>query len=162
MSEAAGSFPNIHATAVAIAGCGFLIVGPSGSGKSSIALALLSEARQLRLPAALVADDQVLLSTDGGVVTAHRPATIAGLIEIRGAGIGQVDSVETAAVQRVLTPFSPPVSERLPEENACYRIAENIQLPIYHMGLHWPAPLTVLDALIRYREGVTILRAAPF
>ncbi len=46
----------VHASCVAFGGAGVLILGPSGSGKSALALALMG------LGAALVADDRVLLT----------------------------------------------------------------------------------------------------
>ena len=49
----------IHATCVAIEGRGVLIVGPSGSGKSDLALRLIDRG------AALVADDYTDLNVDG-------------------------------------------------------------------------------------------------
>ncbi len=71
----------IHATCVAVRGRGLLIVGVSGSGKSSLAL------RMMALGADLVADDRVDLRRDEGAVIAAAPKRIAGLIEARGVGL---------------------------------------------------------------------------
>lgn len=66
-----------HGSCVARDGAGVLLLGPSGSGKSDLALRLLD--RRF----VLVADDQVDV-VDGYA----RPATaLAGLLEVRGLGI---------------------------------------------------------------------------
>ncbi len=73
---------NIHATAVALdADRGVLIVGPSGSGKSELALRLMA------FGARLVADDRVDLHVAQGKLMATCPASLAGMIEMRGIGI---------------------------------------------------------------------------
>ena len=72
---------NIHASCVAIAGKGILILGESGAGKSDLALRLIDEG------AKLVADDRCELFVARGKLWARPPATIAGLLEMRGIGI---------------------------------------------------------------------------
>lgn len=72
---------NLHATTVAFGGRGLLILGPSGSGKSGLALQLMA------MGAALVADDRTLVSRDGPQLVAACPPALSGLIEARGLGI---------------------------------------------------------------------------
>ncbi len=67
----------IHASCAARDGAGVLLLGPSGCGKSDLLLRLLGEGF------ALVADDRVEI--DSG--EARAPATLAGLLEVRGFGI---------------------------------------------------------------------------
>jgi len=78
---ASGETILMHASAVAIDGKAVLIFGPSGSGKSSLALELMA------LGAELVADDQTALKRRAGHVWASAPAAIAGRIEARGVGL---------------------------------------------------------------------------
>ncbi|WP_300515951.1 serine kinase [Aliiroseovarius sp.] len=79
-----------HATTVAINGKGVLILGPSGSGKSGLALQLLA------LGAVLVADDRSrVICTDGRLI-AHAPPRMAGVIEARNVGLIRVPHVKTA------------------------------------------------------------------
>ncbi|HUV33140.1 MAG TPA: hypothetical protein VMW31_06170 [Devosiaceae bacterium] len=78
---------NLHATALTYDGVGVLIAGPSGSGKSLLALDLIDHAGLAGLPAALIADDQVLVEAAAGVLLAAAPPTVAGRIELRGRGI---------------------------------------------------------------------------
>jgi HPr kinase/phosphorylase len=71
----------LHATCVEAAGRGLLILGPSGSGKSALALQLLG------MGARLVADDGCMVRAEGGALIASAPDSIAGRIEARGMGI---------------------------------------------------------------------------
>jgi serine kinase of HPr protein (carbohydrate metabolism regulator) len=87
----------LHATAVAIDGQGVLIEGPSGSGKSDLALRLLDRG------AALVADDQVRVARDGAAVRLACPERIAGLIEVRGLGILRVTAAAGAPLALCVT-----------------------------------------------------------
>jgi HPr kinase/phosphorylase len=66
-----------HASCAALDGAGVLLVGTPGSGKSDLLLRLLD------IGFMLVADDRVEI--EGGL--AHAPASLAGLLEVRGLGI---------------------------------------------------------------------------
>lgn len=89
----------VHATAAAIAVdpdgplAGALILGPSGSGKSSLALALIETCPFRRT--ALVADDAVIIEAAGGGLEARAPDRIRGLIEVRGFGPAAARTVST-------------------------------------------------------------------
>jgi HPr kinase/phosphorylase len=100
---------NLHATTVEIAGAAVLLRGPSGSGKSDLALRLIDEG------ARLVADDRTLLRREGEILIASAPETIAGRIEVRGVGILEVPTVATAPVRLVVELVAPDAVERLPE-----------------------------------------------
>jgi HPr kinase/phosphorylase len=99
----------VHATTVAIDGCGVLLRGPSGSGKSDFALRLIDAG------ARLVADDQSELVRDGDAILAHAPSAIAGLIEARGIGILRLDPLPAARLELVVDLVAPERVERLPE-----------------------------------------------
>lgn len=71
----------LHATTVAVEGRGLLILGPSGSGKSSLALQLMA------VGAVLVADDRTDVAVEGGRLIARVPQALRGRIEARGVGI---------------------------------------------------------------------------
>ncbi|MBV8972755.1 MAG: aldolase [Sphingomonadaceae bacterium] len=98
--------PTLHATAVAIRGRGVLLTGPSGSGKSDLALRLIDRG------AVLVADDRVVVARDAGRVLASPPPALAGLIEVRGLGIIAVPFAERVPVALILDLAAAP--ERLP------------------------------------------------
>jgi serine kinase of HPr protein (carbohydrate metabolism regulator) len=99
----------IHASCVAIEGAGVLLRGPSGSGKSDLALRLVDSGAQL------VADDQVDLFADSGSLVARAPAALAGLLEVRGIGIVECPAIEAALVALVVDLVPHRAVERVPE-----------------------------------------------
>jgi HPr kinase/phosphorylase len=71
----------IHATAVDVSGKGVLLYGPSGSGKSDLALRLMDRG------ASFIADDQVVLTLARRGLKAEAPERLRGFMEVRGLGI---------------------------------------------------------------------------
>jgi serine kinase of HPr protein (carbohydrate metabolism regulator) len=98
-----------HATAVAIDGEAVLLRGPSGSGKSDLALRLIDSGAQL------VADDQTLLRRAGDRVLASAPPAIAGLIEVRGLGLVRVNASVAAPLALIADLMATGDIERMPE-----------------------------------------------
>ncbi|CAO3453643.1 HPr kinase/phosphorylase [Azospirillum argentinense] len=90
---------------------GVLLRGPSGSGKSDLAL------RMIDAGALLVADDRVELRVDDGRVMATAPAALAGLLEVRGVGIMPVPAATQAEIALVVDLVPRDAVERLPEED---------------------------------------------
>ena len=76
----------VHASCVAVADKGLLIVGASGSGKSSLALQMIT------LGAQLVGDDQVDLGMERDCIIVSPVPEITGLIEARGIGLLRVQN----------------------------------------------------------------------
>jgi HPr kinase/phosphorylase len=111
-----------HATAVAIDNRAVLLRGPSGSGKSDLALRLIDAGGRL------VADDQSELWRDGDTVMVRSPATIAGLIEVRGLGILRVGSLPFARLAMIVDLVAPQHVERLPEP--CSETIFGIAIPL--------------------------------
>lgn len=78
---------NVHGTGLLLGGTGVLLRGPSGAGKSVLALSLLDRWETRDQPAFLVSDDRVNLVQTGRQLAMQAPASLAGLIELRGRGI---------------------------------------------------------------------------
>lgn len=112
--------PSMHGVAVAVAVdadgplAGLLILGPSGSGKSSLALSLIENCPWRR--SALVADDVVLLAPAADALVASPPARLAGLIEIRGFGPARVRTLPSIPVRLCVDLGAAP--SRAPEPGA--------------------------------------------
>jgi HPr kinase/phosphorylase len=102
----------LHATAVALDGLAVLLRGPSGSGKSDLALRLIDAG------ARLVADDQSELRRRGGGLIVRAPATITGLFEVRGLGILRLDTLAEAPVGLIADLKTADRIERLPPRRA--------------------------------------------
>jgi serine kinase of HPr protein (carbohydrate metabolism regulator) len=100
----------IHATCIAIDGAGVLLYGPSGVGKSDLALRLIDTG------AMLVADDYCSLELRNDAIYATARKTIAGKIEVRGIGIVDMPYLHEAAVILVVNLAAE--YPRMPEENA--------------------------------------------
>jgi HPr kinase/phosphorylase len=72
---------HVHGGLLRVRGCGVLLLGPSGVGKSEIALELVSRGHQL------VADDVVELFLEDGRLIGRPREAIRHFLEIRGLGI---------------------------------------------------------------------------
>lgn len=136
------SEPPIHAGCVAMRGVGVLIAGPSGSGKSDLALRLIDRG------AVLVSDDYTLLHAEGNALHATAPATIAGRIEVRGIGIVDRPTMPSVPVALFVEAGTP---DRLPEPAT--RVIAGIAIPAYRLALleaSAPAKIDLmLDRILR-------------
>lgn len=127
----------VHGTSIAFDGGGVLIRGPSGSGKSDLALRLINEGAQL------VADDQTELNLCDHGVTMSAPPTIAGQLEVRGLGIVRVPAAASVVLRLVadLLPRNGPAGtvERLPDRRFCTLLGQAFPL-LTLCGLDASAP----------------------
>ncbi|MDR2858482.1 MAG: HPr kinase/phosphatase C-terminal domain-containing protein [Novosphingobium sp.] len=131
-----------QATCVAIGTRALLIEGAPGSGKSSLALALIDRG------AVLVGDDSVMLEARGGRLIALPHPETRGLLEVRNLGLLPFPLRDEAAVALVLA--LDPDAPRYPDQAEAVRRA-GIALPLLRLRpaspvLHLKAEL----ALERY------------
>lgn len=127
----------IHASCVAIDGRAVLIEGPSGSGKSDLALRLIDRG------ATLVSDDYTELTELDGQLIANAPDTIRGKVEVRGVGIVVMPASALCRVALLIRAGTP---ERMPERQTC--AMAGIAVPMILLSLTEPsAPLKVELAL---------------
>lgn len=87
----------MQASVVAIGGRALAIEGPPGSGKSSLALALIDRGAQL------IGDDAVTLTRHGDAVMAGPPPNIAGLIEVHGVALIELPVAPPTPLALILT-----------------------------------------------------------
>jgi serine kinase of HPr protein (carbohydrate metabolism regulator) len=144
---------NIHGTAITVDGIGLLYLGPSGSGKSSLAFDCLAEARLRQLSGALVADDRVLILQDEDRIIASCPDAIRGLIELRYSGIVSVDHVAEAEIHFAVLPVPSNEGERLPPDNEKADLAPGIRLPAIRVPVWSRFPLSLIFARIQTLKG---------
>ena len=129
----------LHATLVAYGQEGVLLRGPSGSGKSDLALRLMG----LGNPWCLVSDDQVTLSTVSGHLVGRPPASIAGRMEVRGIGIVSVEHQTSARIRLIVDLVARKDVPRLPEpDETATLLGHNIPLARLH-GLDTSTPLKI-------------------
>ncbi len=124
MAENAVSPLNIHASCVAIGGRGILLRGPSGSGKSDLALRLIDRYTDCRL----VSDDRTDLVMREGILYAHAPARIAGLLELRGVGIVTLPFQAEAAIALLVDLVPRETVPRLPIEEGGHQADRSVTL----------------------------------
>ena len=112
---------NIHGTCVAFRGMGILIRGPSGSGKSDLALRLIDN------NAKLVSDDQVLAMVKNGEVVLSSPRSIAGKIEVRGVGVINMRYIKSSKLALVVDLVKKSQAiERLPKKKLTKLLGVNV------------------------------------
>lgn len=135
------SAETLHASTVSKEGRAVLITGPSGSGKSDLALRLIDRGFTL------VSDDQTIVRKDVDRLLAFAPPNIAGKLEIRGIGIVDMESVSDIPVALLIELTSD--IQRLPDD-ARERPILGIQLPIITIdAMTASAPAKVALALDR-------------
>lgn len=114
----------LHGTCVALDGAGVLLRGPSGSGKSDLALRLIDGG------ARLISDDQTFVASREGRLIASAPPPIEGRIEARGLGILSVN-FEACAPLALIVDLVSEAPERLPEPESLEILG--VELPLIHL-----------------------------
>lgn len=124
----------LHATCVAVGETGVLITGPAGSGKSSLAFALMAYG------AVLVADDRTELTLQGDAVMATCPPAIKGMIEARGLGLLHAEIRDRVAIGLVVD-LAQTESQRLPPFRTVTLCGQVLPLVLGQTSPHFPAAL---------------------
>ena len=131
----------VHASTVATGGRAVLLGGPSGSGKSDLALRLIDRGFTL------VSDDQTVVMREGDRLIASAPPTIAGKLEVRGLGIVEMETLTDVPIALFVELTSD--IERLPDENR-ERSILGVELPLISIDARTAsAPSKVALALDR-------------
>jgi HPr kinase/phosphorylase len=128
----------LHASCVALGLKGLLIVGPSGSGKSGLALALMAAGCML------VADDRTVVTRNGGHLFAAPPAGLEGQIEARGVGILNATHVSSTLLNLAVD-LGRAETGRLPGFHEFECLGLRLPLVLGPISAHFPA--SVLQCL---------------
>jgi len=126
--------PNVHGTAIILGDRGVFVRGQSGAGKTELALELLARVGRYGRYARLIADDQVFTSSVGRRLLMTAPASIAGLIEVRGLGPRSIASQDKAVIDLVVTLIDPKQAERMPEPG--FAALDSVQVPELKLAAH--------------------------
>lgn len=141
MSGSRLSSETVHASTVAMDGRAVLISGPSGSGKSDLALRLLDRGFTL------VSDDQTIVRRDNGRLLAAAPPNIRGKLEIRGIGIIEMETADDLPVALFVELTSE--IQRLPDDSR-ERLVLDLAIPLISVdAMTASAPAKVALALDR-------------
>jgi len=141
LSVTATNGPNgqlsLHATTVVLNQRALVLTGPSGVGKSTLAL------RMMALGATLLADDITWFDAPDGALTAHCPPTLTNKIEARGVGILNATTCGPATVAAIVD-LGVDEIVRLPPQRSVQLLGCDIAL------LHKPATPYLAETLMHY------------
>lgn len=137
---------NIHTCCLSYQKHGFLILGPSGSGKSDLCLRLIMDKQ-----AVLVADDRCDIWEEDNKLFAKAPQNLQGLLEVRGVGISKFPFINRTSVSSVIELVANPLDiERLPQPEF-YQYGQ-IKLPKLRL---YPFEPSAADKVIVFIERIT-------
>ena len=131
-----------HGTAVLYHGFGILIRGPSGSGKSDLALRLIDDG------ADLIADDQVIIKSVGEILQLSSPDKISGLIEIRGVGVVRIKYVSGVPLGLILDINPRKKLKRMPITKK--ELIGNISIPVITINAFESSAVAKIKVFLQY------------
>jgi len=130
----------IHATCISLEGLGFLLRGPSGIGKSDLAL------RMMEYNSQLIADDRVDLTLEGGILIAQAPTCLRGLLEVRGVGVIEVPYSNSIQILGIINLVGNNKIKRLPAPRT--ELLLGVEIPSYQLD-PWEASTTTKVKILR-------------
>ena len=111
----------LHASSIDIDGKGVVIIGKSGSGKSNLAIKLIS------MGAKLISDDQTYFKLKDNKIIISKPKTTPNFIEARGIGLIKTPMVMSAKLFCFVNITNIEL-ERLPYEEKKYCFGKKIKM----------------------------------
>ena len=130
-----------HASCVEFEGKGVVIFGPSGSGKSDLALRLIDAGGKL------VSDDYVEIASEGDVLYAHPAPNIAGMIEVRGVGLMKLSYKKSSVLSLALELVPERAIERLPEAKIFNE--NDAEIPLYEFDAFSVSAIAKIRLILR-------------
>ena len=141
----------LRGTCIAVEGSGVLLRGPSGSGKSDLALRLIDAG------GCLVADDYTDLSEVGGQLVATAPPKLHGLLEVRGIGIIRLQAIPSATLIACIDLAPIDKIERMPAPEDVQILG--VAVPRFLVCAAEPSSVVKVALVVRIASG-TIMRIA--
>lgn len=162
-ADTAGQPPRqalLHGTTIALDDLGAMIVGPSGSGKSDLALRCLALSTSPLVGGTvdLVSDDQTIVIVRNGCLIATAPDTIRGMIEVRGVGIVPIPARPDATLALIVD-LAGEKPERLPPLEQ--QTTDILGLPVPRIRLEPFESSAPLKLLLALRQVASIHRRSP-
>ena len=139
----------VRGTCICIDGHAVLLRGPSGSGKSDLALRLIDGG------GTLVADDYTDVEQGTGGLVAMAPAAIHGLLEVRGLGVIKVGACSSAVLVAVIDLVPLSTVDRMPEPQRA-QILEAL-LPCFRLFAFESSAAAKVRLAVRLATGGIIL-----
>lgn len=138
----------VPGTCVEVEGLGVLFRGPTGCGKSDLALRLIEGG------ARLIADDYTELSSESAILMARAPETIRDLLEVRGIGILKIGGALQAELGVVIDLVTADQVERLPEDESIELLG--IRVPLFRLApLEASSPAKVRLVVRRVKGNIS-------
>lgn len=138
--------PVLHASAVAWDGLGCMILGPSGSGKSALALQLMA------FGCDLIGDDALQVTRLGDDLILNPMPAISGKIEARGMGLLSARYVTNIPCAFAVD-LSHPSEDRLPKYETVSFLGVNLRyIPTISDDRNAPAILQILKSQKRNND----------
>jgi len=144
----------LHGSCVALEGEAVLLLAPPGGGKSDLLLRLLGQGWEL------VADDQVMLQADQGLLRACPPSALAGRMEVFGLGLLEGLAWRTAPLSLAVRLVPQPKIPRLPNPESWEALG--IDLPLLRLNAAAPAAPEILRRALDVLAGRVRLSAGAF
>src|SRR5512132_631383 len=141
----------LRGTCIAVEGSGVLLRGPSGSGKSDLALRLIDAGGRL------VADDYTDVSEVAGRLVATAPPKVHGLLEVRGIGIIRLQAKPSARLIACVDLVPIDKIERMPVPEDVRILG--VSLPRFVVCAAEPSSVAKVAFVVRIASG-TIMRIA--
>lgn len=155
---------NMHATCIKLEMgalvTGVLLTGPSGSGKSSLALQLVDQpgygaSGDTLIHGRLVADDQVLLRVEKDRIVVKAPSRLQGLIEVAGIGIVTTTNIDEVCLGFAVEHCASSCADRMPE--AKWFEHSGLKVPKYNLDFRTPVATAMIRTLALAHWGVISL-----
>jgi serine kinase of HPr protein (carbohydrate metabolism regulator) len=142
------SISTLHGTSVDVKGSGILICGKPGTGKSSLALQLIDRG------AVLIADDQTVLSHEEEGLILRSPASLKGIMEVRGIGLCSFPSQDQSSLRLAIELCEKEELERLPAP--LFIEYHNLKIPLLKLKKHDPLGAIKVELKLFHKDELYV------